>query len=70
MLYDAIVHVVHDQVRAYALGEKITRHIDQHFEAGKASEAVGQTLLYNDDFPSPIASFVQTQDNGRNKQPS
>lgn len=61
MVYDAVEHVILDHIRKAVLDERINQSVEQYFEAGKASEALGNRLLPNEEFLFPIASFVQTQ---------
>lgn len=58
VLYDAMKHVIFDQIETAVLGEIVEKHVDKQFEAGKASEAFAKMLLCNDEFPTQIASFA------------
>lgn len=50
VMYDAVEDVILDQIRMDVLGQTITKHTDQYFEAGKDNEALGKMLLRNNAF--------------------
>lgn len=54
MVYNAIKQVILDQIETAVLGETLNDHFEQHFEAGRAAEALGKRSLRKDKFLSPI----------------
>lgn len=61
MVYDAVEHVILNQIRMSVLAGTNNKHVEQYFEAGKATKALGKWLLRNDEFLAPISPFVQAQ---------
>lgn len=59
VVYDAVEHVILYQIMISVLGEKTSKHVDQHFKAFKVTEEFCNRLLCNDAFLARIASFVQ-----------
>lgn len=59
MVYEAVGHVVLDQIWMDTLGETIEMHVDKYFHLAKVAKAFGRRLLCNDGLFSQIASFVE-----------
>lgn len=58
VVYDAVEHIILDQIGMAVLGEKTNKPVDDYFQA-EAEERLGKRLLPNEEFIAPIASFVQ-----------
>lgn len=61
IVYDAVEHVITDQIKTVLLGDTINNHVAKFFEAGKTSKGLGKGLLCYDKFLAPKLSIVQTQ---------
>lgn len=61
VVYDAMEHVILDQMRTAVFGKRINNHVDKHFQAGNSIEAYCRKWLPNYKLLAPITSLVQTE---------
>lgn len=59
--FDAIKHVIFDQIRMAVVAKTMEMTVGQYFEARKATESLWSRLLRDDEFLAPMTSFVPTQ---------
>lgn len=59
VVYNSMKYVILDQIRKSVLGKTIRKKVDKYFNSTKAVKALGRKILHNDNFLSPIASYVQ-----------
>lgn len=61
IVYNALEHLVLDQVRTSALGDKIDKYVNSFSEACKVANALGMSLLLNDNLIAQNALYVQAK---------
>lgn len=49
-VYDAVEHLICDQIRTTWLDKTLDKHVEKHIESGKYDEALERRLLRSDEF--------------------